>query len=315
MTGTFPGPTHHPACQPRLTVADLREEAIAYDPADERWREYHVTPCYLAGATSTGDPALRPLLDQGWTLTHDELGNVFITTPDHRVRLGYLPEGDDDALWKITAYSDPFAMPRWLVTFQDSAPTEMVVGFTTALAAAYAEGPDFYLCYGHDYQAVQDAVTPLAAAGWSQRFGIDDVFTFNSSDGMTEVHLRRSRLDHSAEMTRHQERWLTLAGPPGNRWYATASSFTPEGLVAAMNTALTDPAPVIRYGDDLQHLPPQATATAVKPLMPTPLDVRRAQAVRACSTLALPAGPDRPFIPAPRRPSAPQRPQASGPGR
>ena len=30
------------------------------------------------------------------------------------------------------------------------------------------------------------------------------------------------------------------------------------GAVAAMNTALTDPAPVIRYGDDLRHLPPQA---------------------------------------------------------
>ncbi len=116
-------------------------------------------------------------------------------------------------------------------------------------------------------------------------------------------------------MTGHQQRWLMLAGPPGNRWYATASSFTPQGLVAAMNTALTDPAPVIRYGDDLRHLPPQATATAVKPLAPTPLDVRRAQAARAHSTLALPTGTSRPVIPTPRQPSAPQRPQASGPGR
>jgi hypothetical protein len=82
-----------------------------------------------------------------------------------------------------------------------------------------------------------------------------------------------------------------------------------------MNTALTDPAPVIRYGDDLRHLPPQATATAVKPNVPTPLDVRRAQAARARSTLAPPAGAARSVIPAPHQPPAPQRPQASGPGR
>ncbi|WP_127353912.1 DUF317 domain-containing protein [Actinacidiphila soli] len=76
------------------------------------------------------------------------MGNVYATTPDQTVCLGYLPEGEDDALWKITAYSGPFAMPRWLVTFQDSASTEIVAGSTTALAAAYAEGPNSYLYYG-----------------------------------------------------------------------------------------------------------------------------------------------------------------------
>jgi hypothetical protein len=285
---------------------------MAYDPTDEWWREHHVTPRYLAGPTDTGEPAIQPLLDLSWHMTYDELANVYVQAPDQRVRLGYLPEGDDDALWRITAYADPFAVPRWRVTFQDAAPTEIVAGFTIALAAAYADGPGSYLHCGNDYQAVQDAVTPLAAAGWSQRFGIDDVFSVHSADGLAEVHLRRVRLDHSAEMTGHQERWLTLTGPPGNQWYATASSFTPEGLVAAMNTALTDPAPVIRYGRGLQHLPPQATATAVKPIVPTPLDVRRAQAARARSTLALPGGAARPVIPAPHQPSAPQRP---GPGR
>ncbi|MFE2596013.1 DUF317 domain-containing protein [Streptomyces sp. NPDC059396] len=128
---------------------------------------------------------------------------------------------------------------------------------------------------------------------------------YHSPDGLAEVHLRRSRLDHHAEMTGHQERWLMHAGPPGDRWYATASSFTPEGLVAAMNTALTDPAPVIRHGYDVRHLPPQATTTPVKPPVPTPLDVRRAQAASARSTVSPPAG-TRPVIPAPRQPSAPQ---------
>ncbi|WP_327748064.1 DUF317 domain-containing protein [Streptomyces europaeiscabiei] len=281
---------------------------MPYDLNDERWREYHVTPRYLAGSTFTGDPALQPLLDVGWKLNHDEMGNVYVNAPDQTVRLGYLPEGDDDALWKITAYSDPFAMPRWLVTYQDSTPTEIVQGFTTALAAAYTEGPDSYLYYGNSDLAALDVGTPLAAAGWSHRYGAADV-SFESPDGLAEVHLRRTRLDHTAEMTGHQERWLMLAGPPGNQWYATASSFTPEGLVAAMNTALTDPAPVIRCGGDLRRLPPQATATPVKPPVPTPLDVRRAQVANSRSTVASSPVGARPFIPAPRPPSAPQVPR------
>ncbi|MCZ4097927.1 DUF317 domain-containing protein [Streptomyces sp. So13.3] len=141
----------------------------------ERWREYHVTPRYLAGSTFTGGPALRPLLDLGWKLNHDDLGNVYVNAPDQTVRLSYLPEGDDDALWKITAFSDPFAMPRWLVTYQDSTPTEIVAGFTTALAAAYTEGPDAYLYYGNSTLAALDVGTRLAAAGWSHHFGTTDV--------------------------------------------------------------------------------------------------------------------------------------------
>ena len=105
-----------------------------------------------------------------------------------------------------------------------------------------------------------------------------------------------------------RERWLTLAGPHGNRWYATASSFTPHHLVTAMHTALTDPAPVLRYHHDLRRLPPQATVTAVKPPVPTPLDVRRTLAATSRSTvLPLPSAVGaRPFVPAPRQPSAPQ---------
>ncbi|MGW2056217.1 DUF317 domain-containing protein [Streptomyces sp. NPDC001840] len=273
----------------------------------DQWRKYHVTPRYLAGSTYTAGPALRPLVDQGWKATRDELGNVYVVSPDHTVRVGYLPEGEDATLWKITAYSDPFAMPRWLVTFQNSTPTEIVAGFTTALAAAYTDGPDSYLYYGNDTLAALDVGTPLAAAGWSHRYDANDV-AFHSPDGLAEVHLCRHRLDHHAEMTGHQERWLIQAGPPGDRWYATASSLTPEGLVAAMNTALTDPVPVIRYGYDVRLLPPQATATPVKPPVPTPLDVRRAQAASVRTTVPPPAG-TRPVIPAPRPPSAPQVPR------
>ena len=89
---------------------------MAYDPADERRREYHVAPRYLAGPTDNVDPALRPLLDQGWNPTHDTLSIVHVHAPDRTVRLRYQPAGEDDARWKITAYSGPFTMPRWRVT-------------------------------------------------------------------------------------------------------------------------------------------------------------------------------------------------------
>ncbi|WP_416484251.1 DUF317 domain-containing protein [Streptomyces sp. CL12] len=278
--------------------------------SNDDFREYHITPRYLAGSTFTGDPAIRPLLDAGWHLSNDELGNCFVTAPEQTIRLGYLPEGEDDALWKITAYSDPFAMPRWLVTFQQSTPTEIVQEFTTALAAAYKKGPDSYLYYGKSELAALDVGTPLATAGWSHTYGRADV-SFRSPDGLAEVHLRRTRLDHAAEMKGLQERWLMLGGPPSHQWYATASSFTPEGLVATMNTALTNPAPVVRYGYDLRRLSPLARATPVKTPVPTPLDVRRAVVAKARSPHGRSGAGAAPFIPAPRTPSAPQRPYQS----
>ncbi|MEU6172737.1 DUF317 domain-containing protein [Streptantibioticus parmotrematis] len=135
--------------------------------SNDDFREYHITPRYLAGSTYTGDPAIRPLLDAGWHLSQDELSNTYITAPEQTLRVGYLPEGENDALWKITAYSDPFALPEWLVTFQEETPTEIVQEFTTALAAAYKEGPNSYLNHANSSLAELDVGTPLAAAGWS----------------------------------------------------------------------------------------------------------------------------------------------------
>ncbi|TWG02632.1 hypothetical protein FHX80_111042 [Streptomyces brevispora] len=31
------------------------------------------------------------------------IGNVYVAAPDCRVRLGLLPEGEDDGLWRINA--------------------------------------------------------------------------------------------------------------------------------------------------------------------------------------------------------------------
>ncbi|MGW3041220.1 hypothetical protein ACWC9T_14560 [Kitasatospora sp. NPDC001159] len=60
----------------------------------ERPREYRISPRFLAGLTHTGDPGLKPLINAGWNFSRDDLGNVFVTTPDHTVRCGFLPEGE-----------------------------------------------------------------------------------------------------------------------------------------------------------------------------------------------------------------------------
>lgn len=92
--------------------------------------DFYVSPRYLARSTAVGGSDFDPLRDLGWDLHHDDLGNPYLASPDNRVRLGYLPEGDDDGLRRINAYKDAFGTPAWGVCFNDSAPTELVTAFT-----------------------------------------------------------------------------------------------------------------------------------------------------------------------------------------
>ncbi|SEC12955.1 hypothetical protein SAMN05428943_1088 [Streptomyces sp. 2314.4] len=60
-------------------------------PAQAPDGDIYLSPVYLAGSTFTGDPALQPLLDQAFHLHLDELANVYVTSPEQHVRLGYPP--------------------------------------------------------------------------------------------------------------------------------------------------------------------------------------------------------------------------------
>jgi hypothetical protein len=102
------------------------------DPHHEIDGDVYVSPRHLASTTGTGDPALAPLLDLGWDLRYDEDSNVYVSAPDRRVRLGYLPEGEDDGLWRINAYEDSFGPPAWGVCFNDRVPTEFFSELTRA---------------------------------------------------------------------------------------------------------------------------------------------------------------------------------------
>ncbi|MER6516674.1 DUF317 domain-containing protein [Streptomyces sp. NPDC001553] len=244
--------------------------------------DVYVTPRYLSGSAWIGDPALQPLFELGWDRHHDDVGNLYVASPDRNVRLGFLPEGDDDGLWRITAYRDPFAAPAWGVCFNDMTPTELVTAFTTALAAAYTQGPDAYL--DKEPRDRFDAVAPLLRGGWELQHPRWGVMELQTADGLAGLEYVTGRLDETKELTTLEARWYMWGGPKGPRWYATASTGTPVHLVTAITTALADPEPVPRWQEGiLSSLLPYIQLTPIvppPPSAPTPLDVHRRTAAR-----------------------------------
>ncbi|KOG67253.1 MULTISPECIES: SPDY domain-containing protein [Streptomyces] len=285
------------------------------DPRHDIDGDVYVSPRHLASTTGTGDPALAPLLGLGWDLQHDDLGNVYVHAPDRRIRLGYLPEGEDDGLWRINAYTDPFGQPTWGACFNDRCPTEFVHAFTTALAAAYEQGPD--TCLARPVPGADDhdpflAVVPLLAQGWQvdrPRWG---VFAVQAPDGHAALEFTTGDLDPEAELSTRDARWQLWAGESVDRptWYATASTDTPVALLTAVTQCVADPAPLPRWRQDTSsYIQGMAQLTPIlpsQPPAPTPLDVQRAAASRRPAALPAPSVPrwsttSRPALPGPRR--------------
>ncbi|MER6031580.1 DUF317 domain-containing protein [Streptomyces sp. NPDC001851] len=276
--------------------------------------DVYVSPRYLARATAIGDPGLDPLRDLGWDLHHDDLGNAYLTAPDRKVRLGYLPEGEDDGLWRINAYKDPFGPPVWGVCFNDSCPTEFVTAFTTALAEAYQQGPDSYLARPVSGSKDHDpflAVAPLINRGWlidRPRWG---VFAVQSPDKLAGLEYTTGDLDPETELTTREARWQLWAGTSVDRpyWYATASTDTPVGLLKALTECVSDPAPLPRWREDTySYVKGRAQVTSIippGPPAPTPLDVQRAvgrrPAARPAASVPRWSTTSRPALAGPRR--------------
>ncbi|MEU5833052.1 DUF317 domain-containing protein [Streptomyces diacarni] len=271
-----------------------------------------VRPRYLAGSTAIGDPALDPLLNLGWTLEHDDLANVYLSAPDRTIRLGYLPEGEDDGLWRINAYKDPFATPTWGVCFNDSCPTEVVTAFTTALATAYQQGPHAYLAAPDPSNTDQDpihALSPLIKRGWTLNRPRGGVLALQAPDRLASCELTMKDLDPEDELTSRTARWHLWAGASidAYAWYATASSDTPVGLVTAITACVSDPAPLPRWSQEthsyVQGLAQLTPARPPNPPAPTPLDVRRAARPTTLPARSIPrwsTTTPRPAAPGPR---------------
>lgn len=277
--------------------------------------DVYVSPRYLAAAPATGDPALAPLLDLGWDLQHDDLGNVYVNAPDRKVRLGYLPEGEDDGLWRINAYRDAFGPPTWGACFNDSCPTEFVRAFTTALATAYEKGPDTYLARpvaGTDDQDPFLAIVPLLKQGWQMDRPRWGVYAALSPDGHAGLEFITGHLDPESELTTREARWQLWAGTSIERpaWYATATTDTPVALLAAVTQCVSDPDPLPRWREATHsYVEGMAQLTRILPPgppAPTPLDVQRAVSSRRPAALPTTSVPrwsttSRPALPGPRR--------------
>lgn len=210
-----------------------------------------------------------------------------VTAPDRKVRLGYLPEGEDDGLWRINAHKDRFGPPTWGVSFNDQCPTEFVTAFTTVLATAYQDGPEHYLARP-DADPDLDAfhvVISLINRGWRiqhPRWGLRELQT---PDGMAGLEFATGRLNPEKELTTLQARWYMWGGPKASSWYATASTNTPTALLTAITESVSDLAPLPRWKDQmprsLREKAQLIPITPPPPSAPTPLDVRRTAPRRA----------------------------------
>ncbi|MEU3597181.1 DUF317 domain-containing protein [Streptomyces sp. NPDC006798] len=262
--------------------------------AEEIDGDVFVSPVYLAGSTFTGDPALVPLLEAGFNRLDDDLGNIYLSSQDQRIKVGWLPEGEDDALWRITGHQQPFAPPRWLATFDHSTPVEVVAAFTTALAGDHARGAGTAV-QNHTLASKVAAFRPLLDAGWRTNDG-PYLSTSQPPDRLALVSYVHGRLDHQDEINDLRSRWTMGGGAAGysSEWLGTFTTHTPVHLIAATTARLADPAPVARYKDYFPARNRSASRiTPVKPPVPSPLDISRAAAARSRSTTA------RTVIPAP----------------
>lgn len=253
--------------------------------------DVHVSPRYLAGSISTGDLGLQPALDVSWQLTFDDLGNAYIQAPDQRVRIGFMPEGDDDALWKIAAYQHQFARPQWAAAFSSDAPTELVTALTAALVDSYQKDGDSFLWGGLGRaDDPHPVLAPLADADWAVT---DDWWRreMTAPDGLAGAWYRRGALDPDAELTSNDTRWGLWGGPPRVGWYAVFSTHTPATLISAVANAVVDPEPALRWSGGLSLMTrAHARITPVRPPTPTPRDIARthARSAPALRTVSVP---------------------------
>ncbi|WP_405466701.1 DUF317 domain-containing protein [Streptomyces jietaisiensis] len=243
---------------------------------EEDWREYYVTPRYLAGSSFAGDPVFADVPDTWPHYEPDDYGGRFvITSPDRRIHIGWDGDGLDE-LWRIGAYEQPVGRLRWLVTANHATPPEIIAGLTRALVNDYETGRDAFLDPPSPYWP--HAAVPLLGAGWSRGAARNGTVEILAPDHMAGLLINQRALDPDDEV------YTLWAGPPGyTRAQITFTARTPSHLVAATAAAFSDPRPVVRERRLMHpdvahavHLEPVSPAPARPSTVPTPLDARRA---------------------------------------
>jgi hypothetical protein len=254
-------------------VTGQKEPAMPPAPDDDsRFQEFLVTPRYLAGSNASGDAAFTPLTH--WPRHHlPDNGEcqLLITSPDHRIRAAWYGDWFDPV--QISAAEHPLAPPTWTASISAEVPPEIVAGLTETLARDWAEGNDRFLAA--PAWGWRPSAQPLLDAGWTRSASSPGTITLLAPDH------HAGALIHTRGNTSDDETFTLWAGPPGRRATAAFTTRTPHHLIAALTTAWTDPAPLVRERgcihpsvEPLVHLTPLHPDTP-RPPAPTPLDVRR----------------------------------------
>lgn len=260
--------------------------------------DVYVSPRYLAGSDWSGDAAFVPVAH--WPTLHldDGFCQMLITSPDHRVRIGWY--GDDFDVYKISASEGAAHPTRWSAYFNHTFPPELVAAFTAALERDWEARKDEDPFIEAPSPYWRTPVQPLLDAGWKpQRFpGSISVgasgWNRHSSGPFVEIIASDGTAGVSIDVGSEDpdDETITLwAGPSGrHRAEARFTSRTPAHLIAATAEALLDPTPVLRYREQLApELAALAQLTPVeppRPPAPTPLDLHRDNRRRQVSTTA-----------------------------
>lgn len=205
------------------------------------------------------------------------------------MRLGYLPEREDDGLWRISAYDDPFGKPVWGGTLQPELPHRDRHRVHPQARRAVRAGPGRLPRRTHPDHADRDpffAVVPLLRGGWDLETNRWGLLAVQSRDKLAALELTTGTLDPDGELTTRDARWQLWAGNSieAPAWHVTASTDTPIALLRAITECVADPTPLVRWREETySYVQDLATTTPITPERqrpPTPLDVRHAVARR-----------------------------------
>ncbi|WP_217572319.1 DUF317 domain-containing protein [Streptomyces sp. GbtcB7] len=198
---------------------------------------YDTSPRHLAGP---GDArhVTHGLAAAGWKAVSDPLSaEIILVSPDLRHRLQFDPQSRTSAWWRLRAEPSG-TVPGWYAEFGEHVPAEVLTGLTDALVA----------------QAPAEPTSPLSvldAAGWL----IDGRgIAYSDPPGCKVERLPENGAGTVPwrEQVRVAWRFDVRDHPVGigsrgtHLWHAAFHGHTPEHLVTAFVTALTDPAPLQR---------------------------------------------------------------------
>ncbi|MFF5438873.1 DUF317 domain-containing protein [Streptomyces achromogenes] len=260
----------------------VSDQQLAQWASTHKWRiPFDTSPRHLAGP---GDArhVTHGLAAAGWKRTSDPLSlRLVLTSPDHRYRLDFSPESGIFAWWQLWAEATDTER-SWAAGFGELVPAEVLGAFTDALITTPP-------------QRHSTPLDVLDAAGWL----IDARGAASSPDATCLIEQHADRPD-DPRTAWHVE--VSDPDRPRSRiWHAHFDAGTPDHLVTAFVTALSDSAPLQRgmYDRTAHHTVTQQRSTLTPQQIieahTTRLNALRAQARAArrhsTTAAAVPAPP------------------------